>query len=1139
MRILHLSDLHFGLKANRKRTQTEKNLRDNYFNGFFKKLENIPSVDYILISGDIAFSGTKEEYDEAEGWIIKLADICKVTTDRIFLCPGNHDVDREELEDKEVPVLQTRANELLCIEMFDKLSLRFNEYIAFCARLGVASFSLNGRSNYLVGIHSAPELNVICVNTSWFAKNDTYEKSMWVGSNFIEMMIQEDFRNDSITVAIMHHPTSCWNEGEYRNYEKNENVFAKICQMSDIILYGHTHEIENDHYYQNETYICGGGAVYKDTQYFHNFHIYEINSGNESNKHKMEKIAYIYNGRKWTESSIFVDVFNKRKARGEKQSIVSVEQNENREEQLDLILQELEKNVSYQYIDSLVMEIRNDKERIKRLENLLTAIIENVENPKDKIDWDNIVDSLKQVNSKRKIGLSLEGYEGTGKSTFLSLLYLRLRQLNKLKKTDRYPVLIDLHLFDTMTLEEAQTKLDENLSYIDRVILEKNISIYLIFDGCDNYPRKNNELEGKIVEYIKKHKGKFILCLGNANEIDRGRTESFHSPLHSVAAESSIRLKMNLIPVKNENLKTLLIELRFVLSSNKNIEKVSGITSLLRAGALECVDFRTLIMFTKISERAGTNLKKSMAIILYEYLLDMTGSVDTLFEIARISTIYTISNEDIDDVSLNQYMHIIYRNKLIRDFLFAYYFVETINKNKASKENDIERLGKIAFIFTAGINRLAKELFVELSNAGQLNSVNKLIELYKSEKTTMPMKSQICYFMGRFTSQNVKRVINSFLITEIEKIEEELYYKKRISDENNLEMKLVLYRTISVSLIAIGEAKYEEGYIQHLLYDEKLKSLNCGFHVEYYSDRAYRLGDNPNFYDDLETPVDKTFPYLIGCINSKLDNEKFSYTLYLDIITLYSIFESRLQNRQIYHKYKDELVILANKILYSTIVMSPTVKSYISTILELIQANEPTYRYIFNELYRIKKEKRAGWVKRKISDPESIADHIYGSYILGTFLLPDTIDELKDYTGITDFDKYKNEYNKDTILKTLLIHDLGEAYIGDKIDKSETDIARENERFTYYALLCTLKNIYGMKQNKPLWDDFFQLKKINAQIAYDVDKLEALVQAYMYYQDKNNVKLKEWIESVVSSLKTSLGEALLKLILDNIIASDE
>jgi hypothetical protein len=95
MLLLHISDIHFrspdcltpGLDPDRPyRTRMVRDVRD--------RVVNLGPVDAILVGGDIAFKGAAEEYVVAYGWLEELATACGCSMERVFVVPGNHDVDR-------------------------------------------------------------------------------------------------------------------------------------------------------------------------------------------------------------------------------------------------------------------------------------------------------------------------------------------------------------------------------------------------------------------------------------------------------------------------------------------------------------------------------------------------------------------------------------------------------------------------------------------------------------------------------------------------------------------------------------------------------------------------------------------------------------------------------------------------------------------------------------------------------------------------------------------------------------------------------------------------------------------------------------------------------------------------------------
>jgi DNA/RNA endonuclease G (NUC1)/3',5'-cyclic AMP phosphodiesterase CpdA len=86
-RWMHLADLKFGEKSN---------ARVNVA-GQFARLAPNKDIDAIIISGDLAYSGKPQEYDEAGAFIRELRDAIQKRQGRgpvVIAVPGNHDLDR-------------------------------------------------------------------------------------------------------------------------------------------------------------------------------------------------------------------------------------------------------------------------------------------------------------------------------------------------------------------------------------------------------------------------------------------------------------------------------------------------------------------------------------------------------------------------------------------------------------------------------------------------------------------------------------------------------------------------------------------------------------------------------------------------------------------------------------------------------------------------------------------------------------------------------------------------------------------------------------------------------------------------------------------------------------------------------------
>lgn len=94
MRLLHLSDIHFREpECLHPDTDVKKPTRTRLLADVIGLCRE-KYVDAILVGGDIAFKAHPDEFATATIWLKDLADRTGCRQDRIYVVPGNHDVDR-------------------------------------------------------------------------------------------------------------------------------------------------------------------------------------------------------------------------------------------------------------------------------------------------------------------------------------------------------------------------------------------------------------------------------------------------------------------------------------------------------------------------------------------------------------------------------------------------------------------------------------------------------------------------------------------------------------------------------------------------------------------------------------------------------------------------------------------------------------------------------------------------------------------------------------------------------------------------------------------------------------------------------------------------------------------------------------
>ena len=780
------------------------------------------------------------------------------------------------------------------------------------------------------------------------------------------------------------------------------------------------------------------------------------------------------------------------------------------------------------YLDDVMKVIeRNDEnysEMVKLIEKFLFLNDQN-------ISLDDVAQLI--INSSSLFPLSLFGKYGAGKSTFFTLLYYHFINCDS-EDGLLYPILIDLNKLDLSKIEEAQEQLRQFIDCVNNHIqLNKDTHYLLMIDGINEYSDNHQELDAIINNFIslakksKKYFGRFTFCIGKDEIVpDEIRDDSL---LKTYMLMSEVKIEIRPLS-KGDNLDgQFSLEYRKILSTlnrlygygipDKDIENVYKATW---SYITNNIDYRTLHTILKVY--SNSSFDTSFTVRLQEYYLKNLKNTDDYYAAARHAYDVFVLKRDDSNNSINS---TIFASKFSTDFFVAVHFANALIKQRMIRSGS---LGK-GIVFTALTNRFIKDLIMNQPSTTQKLIVEKLIKAYKKENSDT-IKAQYAYLIGRMQDTVAQGQAKNFLLDKWEELYHSLFsddcvlLNKAVEDGS-----LVLFRTLSVSLMWINENSKQELFLKCIIYNERLNAINRGFHLSYYGDKTYINGDDPVFVDDGLIPITYTMEHLISSINKSLSSKKEpNKAIYLDIITLLTLYQYRKEQDEIVSRYKNILSDLISKLIRSSRIQSTTIKEYLTTMHELIEQKN-SIRDVLSELYLVKTRKRKGWVKRNVEQPEMIADHMYACFLIGMFFLPNNIQQCFEYE-ISDKQEY-TDYCKETILQILLLHDLAEAKYGDIAvgDKTEKDITMEKARYTYYQYLCSIPRIYGLGGRKMIMDEFHTQSTINAKIAYDIDKIEPVIQAFFYKDTNPEVHITEWKDYASKRLKTSWGREFFALIL--------
>lgn len=250
MRIVHLSDVHFRApQCLEPRYDRDASLR----NLIFQDAKNIvdadgTKVDLILVSGDIASKGAKEEFEVAETWLTNSAAGLGLSKEAVFVVPGNHDADRNMAGTIEVTVYRNhilqkkgedRHTELLsCLrekKIAETIMLPLQQYNDFAAKFGCTIWPPNqvfwtSDKPLSEGYH----LRMSGLTSALFAgmKEDT-RGQIYLG----EFQANLDVAPEVINLCMFHHPLD-W-------LEDADAVEDMLGNRAKICISGHKHRQRN------------------------------------------------------------------------------------------------------------------------------------------------------------------------------------------------------------------------------------------------------------------------------------------------------------------------------------------------------------------------------------------------------------------------------------------------------------------------------------------------------------------------------------------------------------------------------------------------------------------------------------------------------------------------------------------------------------------------------------------------------------------------------------------------------------------------------------------------------------------------------------------------------------------------------
>lgn len=248
--MLHLSDLHFGWDED----PYEHAERRLVLDGLLHALESLDpdwKPECMCITGDLGGKGRAADYQEAEDWLRQLLNALGIGPEALVICPGNHDANRELAAECARPSDWCEADGILrSIPPPQHYQNPFAEFVAFCRAFGVPPLKAVNWENSLVGRRDYRGVSFVCLNSSWFSKDDRDRGRLWLGQPQLKLLEDNDQPpspgrlnepDTVLTVALFHHPEEWLHDSERQRGDQRQNTIDYIALRCHALLTGHTH----------------------------------------------------------------------------------------------------------------------------------------------------------------------------------------------------------------------------------------------------------------------------------------------------------------------------------------------------------------------------------------------------------------------------------------------------------------------------------------------------------------------------------------------------------------------------------------------------------------------------------------------------------------------------------------------------------------------------------------------------------------------------------------------------------------------------------------------------------------------------------------------------------------------------------
>jgi putative hydrolase of HD superfamily len=167
---------------------------------------------------------------------------------------------------------------------------------------------------------------------------------------------------------------------------------------------------------------------------------------------------------------------------------------------------------------------------------------------------------------------------------------------------------------------------------------------------------------------------------------------------------------------------------------------------------------------------------------------------------------------------------------------------------------------------------------------------------------------------------------------------------------------------------------------------------------------------------------------------------------------------------------------------------------------------------------QLKRVPRTGWMMRGVTDVESVSDHTFGVAFV-SLVLAELVERSVDIAKV---------------LSIALLHDLSEAVLSDIPAPALGHLPPGAKQAAQEEVLRSLLAELPRRQKwQTWWHEFQEQNSVEAKLVRDADRIDMLIQAFVYEETTGNRWLEEfWAETTPDSFEFEASRSVFEALLE-------